>query len=288
MATYSVHAVNLSTFTLGETDKIVTMFSAERGLVRAVAKGARKPGAKIAGRSEPLYVNKLLLAKGRNLDIITQVEGIASFSSLRKDLDKLAYGLYHAELSLHFGQELSEGSADYFDHLCRALSLLADSGEDPLLLTLRFEMQLLERLGIKPELDVCVGCRDPLTEYRLSFFHHDSGGIVCDRCFRGRDQLAVQEKLKFDYGEDAPENPALRSRAKSPYAGAPGTHITPMVWKRLVLTAKADSDFGTAHTPSGVAPSLAAANAAARRLVQGYLEYKAGRRMRALDLLGDG
>jgi DNA repair protein RecO (recombination protein O) len=287
MATYSIHAVNLATFNLGETDKIVTMFSAERGLVRAVAKGARKPGAKIAGRSEPLYVNKMLLGKGRNLDIITQVESIASFSNLRNDLDKLAYGLYYAELTLHFGQDLSEASADYFDHLCRALSLLADSGEEPLLLSLRFEMQLLERLGIKPELDVCVGCRDPLTEYRLSFFHHDSGGIVCDRCFSGRDRVAVQEKLIFDYGEDAPQNPALRSRVRSPYAGSPGTHITPMVWKRLVLTAKVDTESVSAYGESAPTQSITAANAAARRLVQGYLEYKAGRRMRALDLLGD-
>ncbi|HEY9759379.1 MAG TPA: DNA repair protein RecO [Oculatellaceae cyanobacterium] len=288
MATYGLHAVNLATFNLGETDKIVTMFSAERGIVRAVAKGARKPGAKIAGRSEPLYVNKLLLAKGRNLDIITQVEGIASFSSLRNGLEKLSYGLYYAELTLHFGQDLSEASADYFDHLCRALSLLAESGDDPLLLTLRFEMQLLERLGIKPELDVCVGCRDPLTEYRLSFFHHDSGGIICDRCFSGRDRVAVQEKLIFDYGEDAPQNPALKSRVRSPYAGAAGTHVTPMVWKRLVLSSKVDSEPGRGFGQSSTTPSVVAANAAARRLVQGYLEYKAGRRMRALDLLGDG
>ncbi|HEY9684619.1 MAG TPA: DNA repair protein RecO [Oculatellaceae cyanobacterium] len=288
MATYGLHAVNLGTFNLGETDKIVTMFSAERGIVRAVAKGARKPGAKIAGRSEPLYVNKLLLAKGRNLDIITQVEGIASFSSLRNELEKLSYGLYYAELTLHFGQDLSEASADYFDHLCRSLSLLAESGDDPLLLTLRFEMQLLERLGIKPELDVCVGCRDPLTEYRLSFFHHDSGGIICDRCFSGRDRVTVQEKLIFDYGEDAPQNPALRDRARSPYAGAAGTHVTPMVWKRLVLSSKVDSEAGGSFGQASTTPSVVAANAAARRLVQGYLEYKAGRRMRALDLLGDG
>jgi recombinational DNA repair protein (RecF pathway) len=60
MATYSVHAVNLSTYSLGETDKIVTMFSAERGLIRAVAKGARKPGAKIGGRFEPLNINQYL------------------------------------------------------------------------------------------------------------------------------------------------------------------------------------------------------------------------------------
>jgi DNA repair protein RecO (recombination protein O) len=281
MPTYTIHAVNIGTFNLGETDKIITMFSAERGIVRAVAKGARKPGAKIAGRSDPLNVNKLFLAKGKNLDIITQAESIASFSNLRKDLSKLSYGLYYAELTQHFGQDLAEDSANYFDYLSRSLSALADSDEDPTLLCLRFELHLLDLLGIRPELDLCVSCRDPLTEYRLSFFHHDSGGIVCDRCFGGRDRNLVHEQLVFEYGEDAKENPALQSKFRSPYSGTPGVHITPVVWKRLILTSRGlDDAVLTANSPT-----MLQANHAARRLVQSYLEYKAGRRMRALDLI---
>ena len=287
MPTYTIHAVNLATFNLGETDKIITMFSAERGIVRAVAKGARKPGAKIAGRSEPLNASKLLLAKGRNLDIITQVEGIASFSNLRKDLTKLSFGLYYAELTQHFGQDLGEDSASYFDHLCRSLSALAESEVDPTLLCLRFELHLLSILGIKPELDLCVSCRDPLTEYRLSYFHHDSGGIVCTHCFSGRDRSLVQEKLAFEYGEDAPDNPALRAKYKSPYAGTPGTHVTPLVWKRLILSTNGQDDEALSAPASTVSTPVLRANGAARKLVQGYLEYKAGRRMRALDLLDD-
>lgn len=283
MPTYTIHAVNLANFNLGETDKIITMFSAERGIVRAVAKGARKPGAKIAGRCDPLNVNKLFLAKGRNLDIVTQAESIASFSNLRKDLTKLSYGLYYAELAHHFGQDLSSESASFFDFLSRSLSDLADGDEDPTLLCLRFELHLLEALGIRPELDLCVSCRDPLTEYRLSFFHHDSGGIVCDRCYGGRDQSAVHEQLVFEYGEHAGQNPALKGKLRSPYAGTPGVHITPSVWKRLILTSRGLE----ASVISAKSPNMLQANLAARRLVQSYLEHKAGRRMKALDLIKD-
>ena len=49
MPTYSVNAINVGSFNLGESDKIITLFSAERGLIRAVAKGARKPAPKLAG-----------------------------------------------------------------------------------------------------------------------------------------------------------------------------------------------------------------------------------------------
>jgi DNA repair protein RecO (recombination protein O) len=358
MATYTIHAVNLGSFALGETDKVVTLFSAERGIVRAVAKGARKPGSKIAGRAEPLNVNRLLMAKGRNLDIITQAETIASFSNLRKDLHRLSYGLYYAELTQHFGHGLGDESATFFDFLCRSLSHLAESNADPTVACLIFELRLLDLLGIHPELDFCISCRDPLTEYRLSFFNHESCGIVCDRCFAGKDKAVVQEQLIFEYGEDAPTNPALKARDRSPYAGVAGSHITPLVWKKLVLMAKGHHEGPTVHTSlqayrqasTGMAsssispdsleepasseeePSLASSKAsdpagylsdsisqetlfrdsfslgsisegsrpqrsdsqsanamhvnnAARRLVQHYLEHKAGRRMRALDLI---
>jgi DNA repair protein RecO (recombination protein O) len=284
MATYTVHAINLGNFALGETDKVITLFSAERGIVRAVAKGVRKPGAKISGRAEPLNVNKLLLAKGRNLDIITQAESIASFPKLRQNLIRLSYALYYVELTQHFGQGLSEESARYFDFLCQAVNQLAESDDDPTNLCLEFELHLLDLLGYKPQLDVCVGCTEPLTEYKVSLFHHESGGIVCQRCNSGRDQHAVQEHMIFEYGEDAPNNPALTGRRQSPYAGTPSIHITPLVWKRLVLAA---SGHKQSQPENEVPANIARTNTAARRVVQNYIEHRAGRRMRSLDLVAD-
>jgi len=64
MPTFSLTGINVGTFNLGEADRIVTFFSRERGLHRAVAKGARRPGTKLAGKSEALNINRMLLAKG--------------------------------------------------------------------------------------------------------------------------------------------------------------------------------------------------------------------------------
>jgi DNA repair protein RecO (recombination protein O) len=282
MATYSVHAVNLNTYSLGETDKIVTMFSAERGLIRAVAKGARRPGAKIGGRSEPLNINRYLLAKGRNLDIITQAESIGSFPRLRHDLTRLSFALYFAELTQSFGQGLSEESAAFFEYLGLSLSRIADSDEDPVLLSLEFELHLLGQLGYKPELTICIACAEPMTEYRLAIFHHDSGGLVCSDCHRGKNQNSVQEYFSFEYGEGAQSNAVLQERKYKPYAGHVTTHITPLVWKRLVMMSS-----GLRHDESqtNVSESLTRANQAARRLIQTYLEHRSSRRMKALDLI---
>src|SRR5580704_11965922 len=115
MPTYTVTGINIATFNLGESDKLITIFSSERGLIRAVAKGARKPGAKVAGRAEPLNVNKLLLATGRSLDIITQAESIETFPKLRQNLVRLSFALYYAELTQHFGPGLCEENEAHFD-----------------------------------------------------------------------------------------------------------------------------------------------------------------------------
>ena len=124
MTTYSVSGINIGSFNLGEADKVLTIFTAERGLVKAVAKGARKPGAKITGKAEVLNVNKLLIAKGKTLDIITQAESIETFTRLRADLTCLTYGLYYAELTQAFGQGVGEESLQYFDLLVTSINTL--------------------------------------------------------------------------------------------------------------------------------------------------------------------
>ncbi len=262
MSTYTVTGINLSTFNLGEADKLITIFTAERGLIRAVAKGARKPGSKMAGRAEPLAVNKLQLATGRSLDIIAQAESMETFPALRQDLIRLSYALYYAELTLTFGAGLSEETAIYFDELRTALRLLAAATADPAWLCLCFELHLLDLLGYRPELTYCVVCRQPLTDARLGAFHQDWGGIICKVCLTSRDrEPATAESTRF----------SMRAARE----------ITPLVWKHLVLALDCEPTSAAGATSSSPKQSLIAA----RRIAQSYIEHRAGKHMKSLDLL---
>jgi DNA repair protein RecO (recombination protein O) len=306
LATFSLTAVNVGTFPLGESDRIVTLFSRERGLHRAVAKGARKPGTKLSGKSEPLNINRMLLAKGRSLDIITQCESIETFGSLRKDLTRLAYALYYAELTQVFGQGLSEDSTRYFDRLALSIGLMAESHHDPAILCLEFEFALLEMLGIRPELDVCVACREPLNEQNLSSFNHELGGLLCGPCYQrmrrasaegGQRErpLIVREGVETDYAQSerdtqlAVANMALRREAIDGQRA--NVFVTPLVWKRLVLARASSQSLNHGLTADalgdGEKNNQVKATLAARRVMQGYIEYKAARRMKALDLLAN-
>jgi DNA repair protein RecO (recombination protein O) len=199
MPQYKLTAINIGSFNLGEADRILTLFSAERGIVRAVAKGARKPGKTMTGRSELLNINQLLLSTGRSLDIISQAQSLETFPKLRQDLSRLAYALYYAELTYNFGAGLAEESASYFDFLRDALQKQAVSELQPELLCLRFELGLLNMLGYKPELTLCVTCRNAIDDYIVAGFDHELGGVMCNSCRHATTMVA-------ENGLDQPAN----------------------------------------------------------------------------------
>lgn len=294
MATFSLTAINVGAFNLGEADKIITLFSREKGIHRAVAKGARKPGAKIAGKAELLNVNKLLLAKGKNLDIITQCESIETYPNLRHDLRRLTYAFYYAELTQVFGPGLTEECARYFDRLTLSIGLMAASGRDPALLCLEFEFALLEMLGIRPELNYCVTCRETLNERNISAFNHELGGLLCQNCFYKIRAMAGHSLTEAVHEE---VSIAMDQRAEARENQRTNVYVTPLVWKRMVLARIASDSINIdgldvserqhEHTSEAKAAQLKMATSAARRVMQSYIEYKSGRRMRALDLLSD-
>src|SRR6266436_5221573 len=102
---YSIEAIILKRTDYGEADRILTLFTATRGKMHAIAKGTRRPVSKKAGHLELLNRSQLQLALGRNLDIVTQAEGRENFLHLRTDLWHMTCGFYLAELVDRFIEE---------------------------------------------------------------------------------------------------------------------------------------------------------------------------------------
>src|SRR5688572_12551465 len=91
---YKEEAIVLRRLSTGETDRILTLFSRDRGKLSAIAKGARGPRSRLAGATEPFTHFTGLLAQGQNLDVLTQAEVQNAFMGLRKDLVRVAYAAY--------------------------------------------------------------------------------------------------------------------------------------------------------------------------------------------------
>jgi len=179
VALYRDEGVVLRTIRLGEADRIVTLATPEHGKVRAVAKGVRRTKSRIGARVEPLTHVTMLCWKGRELDVVTQVEVVDSFRPLREDLDKMAPAMTMLEIVDQVAVE-QHPMRELFTMLVGAMSTLASSGS-PLVLA-AFCWRLLTIEGVAPVVDACVRCGGggPLVA-----FDAGEGGFTCRECRRG-------------------------------------------------------------------------------------------------------
>jgi DNA repair protein RecO (recombination protein O) len=197
---YQTEGVILKQTRLGEFDKIVTIYTPELGKLRAVAKGACRPKSKLGGNVEPLTHSLMLLAKGRNLDIVTQSQTIDGFQSLKSDLWRMACGLYVLELIDSFTIEGGENRL-LFDLLLDTLHQLSEPDSNETALRY-FELHLLHYLGYRPQLRRCVSCDSPLKPV-VNFFSPSKGGLLCPTC-------NSQENRRYEQIDTISPQPSFR------------------------------------------------------------------------------
>lgn len=173
MPVYKVEAIVIRRANLGEADRVVTLFTHEHGRLSAAAKGARKPKSRLAGRLELFTHLRALLARGRTLDVISQVEVIDPFAALRGDLGRMSAASFVAEITER-GTPEREPQPAIFAALRRALHTIAAG--DAELAAHWYTAQLLSLAGYGPVTDRCVVCGRPLTS-RAPFSLALGGGL---------------------------------------------------------------------------------------------------------------
>ena len=180
MVLYRDQAVVLRTYKLGEADRIISMVTKGRGKVRAVAKGVRKTRSKFGARLEPMSHIAVQLHDGRNLDLVTQVETIDQYQTLREDIDTLRRAVNMLEVVDQVAQE-GEADAKLYAMLVGALRTLADTAQ-PLVVP-AFFCKLLAHEGVRPVTDRCVECGTTVDLVAFDLIH---GGVLCRTHRRGQ------------------------------------------------------------------------------------------------------
>jgi DNA repair protein RecO (recombination protein O) len=87
--TYAAEGIVLKRSNLGEADRLVTLFSENRGKIVAIAKGARRLNSNRAAALEPATQAQFFFAVGKSLDILTQAQIINSFPHARENLTRM-------------------------------------------------------------------------------------------------------------------------------------------------------------------------------------------------------
>lgn len=194
MPVYKANAIVLHRFSLGETDRVLTLLTREAGKLSAVAKGARRPGSRLGGATELFTVSRMLLAVGKSLDIISQSEIEESFPLIRDNLGLLARATYLCELADRLTEE-REPDPDFYDLLLFALYLLqrteTQSHNSADTMVHAFELRALAQRGYEPHLQSCVKCGAPIARGRIGF-SPSLGGLLCSE-----DRFAAQDAIQI-------------------------------------------------------------------------------------------
>ncbi|PDW04808.1 DNA repair protein RecO [Candidatus Viridilinea mediisalina] len=172
---YRTEALILRRSDFGEADRLL-LLATPGGKRRVVAKGARKTTSKLAGYLELFTHANLLLAVGRNLDLVTQSQTLHAHASLRESLPRLSCAYYAAELYDRFTEEEDE-SQQLFELLVAILGALDQSAYPDLVLR-AYELRLLHLAGYRPHLHYCAVCGARLSE-AAEHFSPSLGGMLC-------------------------------------------------------------------------------------------------------------
>jgi DNA repair protein RecO (recombination protein O) len=180
--THKSEAIVLRSLRYSEADRILHLYTKDRGRIGAIAKGIRKTKSRFGGRLEPLSHVELMLHEGSGeLQTVTGAALIASHSETRESPYRLAAGLIGAEAMLRlFGEP--EANPRAFTAVARFLDLLdrtLETGSGPEIdpLVLSFQLKLLWLSGYLPHVTACVECGSP---ENLVGFSARAGGAVCD------------------------------------------------------------------------------------------------------------
>ncbi|MFL5896732.1 MAG: DNA repair protein RecO [Thermoleophilaceae bacterium] len=178
--TFKTEAVVLRSIRLGEADRVLHLYTEERGRLGAVAKGVRRVRSRFGGRLEPLSRVKLVLHEGRSdLCTVTAADTVHAHASLRERRAAIERATDACDAVLRLF-DAAEPNRPAYNLLCHELALLdADSRLATIGQALAFRMKLLLAAGFVPELAACASCGE---REHLGAFSAAAGGVVCPGC----------------------------------------------------------------------------------------------------------
>lgn len=183
MATFETEALVLKQFDLGESDRLITLYTREKGKLKAVARGARKGNKSRSGLVLPFSYHNFTLYQGKSLAKINHIESIAMNSNLREDLDYMAYASVVSEYVERAGLE-DEADQALFSLLAVILEKMNQAAKSELLFYfIIFKAKLLLLLGVKPEIENCTVCGEKVNLNSSTPLSVEEGGSICKNCF---------------------------------------------------------------------------------------------------------
>ena len=183
MPIQKTEAIILKSQKLGETSKIITLYSRNYGKIKVVAKGARGLKSRFFGTLESLNFISLVfyVKENRNLQFLSQAEIIKPFIHIKNNLEKLSLASVASEFILK-SQYADESNPYLFKTILEFLNGLETASTGFENYFCWFQLKFLKSSGFKPQLDECVVCKKKNFGSNKFYFSIDRGGCICSNC----------------------------------------------------------------------------------------------------------
>ncbi len=175
-------AVMLSASDMGETDRLVSVYTKDFGRIKAVAKGAKRSLKRFGSGLEPFTHIEIYFADNENSGLarLENCRIINTYPEIASDLKMVAYGSYLLELVNMFTPERQKNPRIFY-LLNYFIKLLSGGNLRESMLRL-FEHRFFMLTGYMPQFLQCVGCGESFSLERNYMFSVNRGGIVCSNC----------------------------------------------------------------------------------------------------------
>ena len=162
-----------------ETDRILTVLTADRGKIPLIARGARRKNSRLAAACQMPAYSELTIFKRGSWYMLDEASPIELFDGLGRDIELLALAAWFCELTEAVCAEETP-CPEILSLLLNALYALCRTGKDPRLVKAAFQFRLMALSGFEPLAEECAVCGTAQPEGPVLDI---SGGFVaCGTC----------------------------------------------------------------------------------------------------------
>ena len=170
---------------VGESDRLVTVLTGEKGVLRAFVRGSRRAGGARLSATRLFTYSRFSIFEGPDTCIIDDAQPIKVFFDLCRDITRFSLAQYFCELAVALAPQDAEADG-FLRLLLNAMYLLSSGKSQTSVLKPAVEMRMMSFAGYQPDLVCCAQCG--CYEADTMMFLPRSGKILCGGCYRPRER----------------------------------------------------------------------------------------------------
>lgn len=189
---FTTEGLVIKEMNVGESDRLVTLFTREHGIIKAFASGAKNIKSKKGAATKLLTYSSFTILNKKGTNRIYEATAISQFFSMGSDLEILSLSQYFCELCFFFG-EAEVANSDLLKLILNSLHFITKEKRNPYLIKAITELRIAATNGYMPSLIACENCSQFETD--IMYFSLLDGSLSCMECGRRDGDMAINKTI---------------------------------------------------------------------------------------------